>query len=390
MKFTPFTVLCATGLLAIFSSTISKSPVLPLFARHLGADPTGVGLIAGISAFAGVAFSVPAGLLADRLGKKRMILTSAVIFATVPFAYLAVHSLWQLAVVRFFHGFATAIFVPVAMALVAGLSRKERGEKLGWFSTSTLVGRFLAPLVGGGLLSLYSLESSTGYTLVYLVCGGAGLTALALASRLHVPEETSKPGQSWDKTFQVFKTVVRHREILLTCLVEAAILFAYGTFETFLPLYAVAGGIPTAQVGIFLSGQIVVLALTKPVMGRFSDAHGRRPQIIAGGLLGAVCIGGFFFASSFLALLVLSVAFGLCLSVVTSATSAYIADLSSPEGRGSAMGVLGSIMDIGHTTGPLVAGVVAASFGYPHAFLGAALVLLCVSLLFFLKSSTSR
>jgi len=386
MKFSPFLFLCATGLLAIFSSTISKSPVLPLFARHLGADPAGIGLIAGISAFAGVAFSVPAGMLADRFGKKRLILVAAAIFATAPFGYLAVNSLWQLALVRFFHGFATAIFVPVAMALVSGLSRQERGEKLGWFSTSTLVGRFMAPLVGGGILSLYALESSTGYTVVYLVCGGAGLAALALASRLPVAAESTTLGQSWAETFQVFKTVVLHREILLTCFVEAAILFAYGTFETFLPLYAVANGITTTQVGIFLSGQIVVLALTKPIMGRFSDRHGRRPQIIAGGLLGAACIGGFFFVSSFLPLLGLSIAFGLCLSVVTSATSAYIADLSSPEARGSAMGLLGSIMDIGHTTGPLISGFVASAFGYTHAFLGAALVLLSVSL-FFLSQS---
>jgi len=67
--------------------------------------------------------------------------------------------------------------------------------------------------------------------------------------------------------------------------------------------------------------------------------------------------------------LCLSITFGLCLSVVTSATSAYIADLSSQQARGSAMGILGSIMDIGHTSGPLLSGVVAASFGYTQSFL---------------------
>ncbi|MBA3014870.1 MAG: MFS transporter [Proteobacteria bacterium] len=382
MKLNPFLFLCATGLLAIFSSTISKSPALPLFARHLGADPSGIGFIAGISAFAGVAFSVPAGMMADRFGKKQMILVATTIFATAPFGYLVVNTLWQLALVRFFHGFATAIFIPVAMALVSGLSQKERGEKLGWFSTATLLGRFMAPIVGGGILGLYSLESSTGYTLVYLVCSGVGIATLAMASSLSVPQEPKQISQSWLEMFYVFKTVALHRNILLTCFVEAAILFAYGTFETFLPLYAVNNGLTTTQIGIFLSGQIIVLALTKPIMGKFSDRHGRRPQIFAGGVLGAASIGGFYFVSSFLPLFCLSITFGLCLSVVTSATSAYIADLSSSEAHGSAMGLLGSIMDIGHTTGPLLSGIVAASFGYAHSFLGAALVLLCVSLLF--------
>lgn len=387
MKLSPFTFLCATGLLAIFSSTISKSPVLPLFANHLGAGPTGVGLVASISAFAGVVFSVPAGILADRFGKKRLIVAASLIFASAPFGYLMVTNIWQLAVVRFYHGFATAIFLPVAMALVSSLSSKERGEKLGWFSTATLVGRFMAPVVGGGILGLFGVSSSSSYYVVYAVCGGAGLLTLLLTFMLPVPDERTPSGQSWHETFRVFKAVIQNRTILATCFVEAAILFSYGTFETFLPLYAVEHGMSATQIGVFLSGQIIVLALTKPIMGKFSDRHGRRPQIITGGVLGAACTGGFSLFSSFFPLLLLSISFGLCLSIVTSATSAFIADLSSQQARGSAMGLLGSIMDIGHTTGPLLSGVIASSFGYGRSFLGAALVLLIVAVLFFFTSN---
>ncbi len=389
MKLSPFLFLCVTGFFAIFSSTISKSPVLPLFAGHLGAAPFGIGLIAGISAFAGVTFSVPAGMLADRFGKKRLIMIAAAIFVSAPFGYLLVTTLWQLALVRLYHGFATAIFVPVAMALVSSLSDKERGEKLGWFSTATLAGRFLAPTIGGATLGSFSLEASAGYTAVYLVCGGAGVVTLILAYLLPVPEETEQAGQPWSETYRVFKTVIADRNILVTCVVEAAILFAYGTFETFLPLYAVQNGLIAAHVGILLSGQIIVLALTKPIMGKFSDTHGRKPQIFTGGLMGAACMGGFPFVTSFLSLLCLSIIFGLCLSVVTSATSAYIADLSSPEARGSAMGMLGSIMDIGHTAGPIISGLVAASFGFGQSFAAAAFVLLSVSLFFYLHDGTT-
>jgi len=382
MPFSPFLLLCVVGWLAIFSSTLSKSPALPLFAAHLGAEPSAIGLIAATSAFAGVAFSVPAGMLADRFGKKRLLMVAATIFATAPFGYLLVTTIWQLALIRFYHGFATAIFVPVAMALVSELSQKERGEKLGWFSTATLAGRFLAPVTGGALLGLNTLASFSGYTLVYLVCAGGGLLAFLLALKLPGPEVKTRALQPWAETFRVFTIVIQNRRILMTCIVEAAILFAYGTFETFLPLRAIENGLTTVQIGIFLSGQIIVLALTKPLMGRFSDTHGRRPQICAGGLLGASCVAGFSVAASFLPLLCLSVAFGLCLSVVTSATSAYIADLSTNEARGSAMGLLGAIMDIGHTTGPFVSGLVAAAAGYAFSFLVAATILLAITLLF--------
>jgi len=169
---------------------------------------------------------------------------------------------------------------------------------------------------------------------------------------------------------KTFRAVLSDRAILITASVEAAILFAYGTFETFLPLYSVSIGLNPYEVGIFLSAQVITLAASKPFMGRFSDRHGRRPQIFAGALIGAVCIGCFSLFSSFIPLLILSMAFGLSLSIVTSATSAYIADLSSIESRGSAMGLLGSIMDIGHTAGPLCSGVIASHFGYAKAFVG--------------------
>jgi MFS transporter, DHA1 family, multidrug resistance protein len=65
-KFTPFILLCTSGLIAIFSSTISKSPVLPLFTAHLGATPVGVGIIAGVSAFTGIIASIPAGIFSPR------------------------------------------------------------------------------------------------------------------------------------------------------------------------------------------------------------------------------------------------------------------------------------------------------------------------------------
>jgi len=382
MRSSPFVILCTTGLFAIFSSTISKSPVLPLFASHMGADPSGVGLIASVSAFAGVLFSIPAGMLSDRLGKRSMLVVSSVIFATAPFLYLLAAKIWQLALVRFYHGLATAIFIPVAMALVSELFHGERAEKMGWFSTATLLGRFMAPLAGGAILGAMALRPAEGFRLVYVVCGLAGLTTFVMALRVPHIEVMPQRTEPWRETFSAFRSVLADRAILTTCLVEASILFAYGTFETFLPLYSISIGLTAYEVGILLSSQVITLALLKPVMGKFSDRRGRRPQIFAGTLIGAACTGLFSFFRSFMPLLVLSVAFGFSLSVITAATSAYVADLSGRGARGSAMGLLGSVMDIGHATGPIVSGVVASLFGYPKAFAGSSLVLLAVGLLF--------
>lgn len=390
LKNTTFIILCTSGLFAIFSSTISKSPVLPLFTVYLGANPAVVGIIAAVSAFTGIVASIPAGILSDKIGRKKMLIFSAIVFSTAPFLYLFITQIWHLAIVRFYHGLATAIFVPVAMALVADLFQQERGEKMGWFSTSTLGGRFVAPIVGGALIGAITFSPAMSFKAVYIVCGLAGIVTLILILKLKTPAEKEPNKLPRSELFGLFKMVISNRFILITSAVEASILFAYGTFETFLPLYAIKVGLTAYEIGIFLSAQILVLALTKPIMGRFSDKHGRKPQIFVGTIIGSICIGSFFFFQSFIPLLFLSIVFGFCISIVTSATAAFIADLSNIVSRGSAMGTLGSIMDIGHTTGPIVAGLVALYFGLGYSFISASIMLMFIAIVFGVSVMLSR
>lgn len=390
MRASPFTLLCSAGLLAIFSSTISKSPVLPLFASYLGADPSGVGMIASVSAFTGIIASIPAGVLSDRLGRRKMLIFSAIVFSTAPYLYLVATQLWQLAVIRFYHGFATAIFIPVAMALVSDLFQKERGEKIGWFSTSTLIGRFMAPIIGGAIIGALVFSPDLSYKAIYIVCGIAGVLTLVLALRLPVPEGKEGNGLRWSEALSSFKMVASNRGIIITAFIEAAILFVYGTFETFLPLYSIKVGLSAYEVGIFLAAQVITLALTKPIMGRFSDRHGRKPQILLGSITGALSVAIISLFTSFVPLFALSILLGLSLSVVTSATSAFIADLSSRETHGSAMGILGSIMDVGHTAGPLASGFVIKYLGFGQAFIAASFVLVLAAFLFWLGVMAGR
>src|SRR4030042_3939285 len=133
-KLSPFVLLCILGGLAIFSSTMAKNPALPLFIRSLGVSKGTVGLIAAASTVVGIVVSLPAGILSDLYGRKRVLLASAVVFASAPFLYLLVRTPWQLVAVRIYHGLATAILGPVALAAVADTFEARRGEDRGWES----------------------------------------------------------------------------------------------------------------------------------------------------------------------------------------------------------------------------------------------------------------
>ncbi|MCL5289591.1 MAG: MFS transporter [Firmicutes bacterium] len=146
------------GLAAIFSSTLSKTPVLPLYASHLGATDAQVGWIAAASTLPGIFMSYFAGAMSDKYGWRRLLFISLFIFATAPFLYLLADSSIELAGVRFYHGFATAILGPVAMAAIVSVSGERKGEMLSLYSSSTMVGRALAPFVGGVLLGMWGFK----------------------------------------------------------------------------------------------------------------------------------------------------------------------------------------------------------------------------------------
>jgi len=131
IRISPFLLLCLTGGLAIFSSTMAKNPVLPLFIRSLGVSVGTLGFIAAASTVVGIVVSLPAGVVSDVIGRRRVILVAAFVFATAPFLYLLVDLPWQLVLVRIYHGLATAILGPVAMAAVADTYEQGRGERMG-------------------------------------------------------------------------------------------------------------------------------------------------------------------------------------------------------------------------------------------------------------------
>src|SRR3972149_4199930 len=89
-----------------------------------------LGLIVAASTVTGILIKLPAGALSDILGRRRMMLLGCLFFAGPPFLYPLVKHTNQLLLLRFLHGFATAIFSPVAAAYVVDLFEEGRGETL--------------------------------------------------------------------------------------------------------------------------------------------------------------------------------------------------------------------------------------------------------------------
>jgi MFS family permease len=355
------------GALAIFSSTISKSPILPLFAKSLGATGAQIGWIASASTIPGILVSYLAGDLADRYGYKKILMGSLLIFASAPFFYLLVRDPLGLGAARFYHGFATAAFGPVAMAAIAAFSGRNTGQNLSLYSSATMVGRALAPTVGGAAYEF------GGPISVYLIAGVAGILALAAAAWFF-----RKPGGTENKEaahlkkddalqisfFRKLWGLLKYRPLLLVGILDACAYFSYGAFEMIFPLYAKQRGLTTGQIGLLLGIQLAGIILFKPLFGRASDRFGRLPMMVAGLL---TCTLSFFLLAVLkpaYAIAPLILVYGLGFALITASTSALAADVARKGQLGASLGILSTLMDVGQTFGPPAIGAVSDVFSY--------------------------
>jgi MFS family permease len=150
-----------------------------------------------------------------------------------------------------------------------------------------------------------------------------------------------------------------------------------GALEAFLPIYAVTvAGLNEFQAGLLWGVQVLVTILSKPIMGRISDRYGRRPLIIVGMVLCALSFGAIPLLHQFYLLLITATFFGLGEALVTSSAAALVADICQERHFGTAMGTFGTIFDVGHAAGPIVAGLLLAKLDYLPSFwiMGSALI----------------
>ncbi len=379
------------GFFAIFSTTLSKSPVLPLFAQALGSGNATLGMISAVSPFAGILCSFPVGVLSDKIGRRRLLIVSGVVFVIAPLLYLFISDPLMLIPVRFFHGFGTAILGPVAAALLVDRFPGRKGEVLGQYSSATLMGRSLAPLSGGVLLSYFATYPGLiSYQVVYVVAFIAAVPAFAITLLY------SEKGHH-DVVFVQFKEFTRSfgaffgdRVLRATAFVEMAIYFSFGAFETFFPVFLFDSGFAAFEIGIIFSVQVVLMAITKPLFGRVADRVDKRVQILVGLFLIGISVAFIPYFSSLAVFLLISITAGLGLSLSTVATGAYIGEIAAKKEIGASMGALSSTMDIGHSLGPLVTGlIIGYTLSYQAGFM-AGLVLTLATAVFFMWSAIKR
>ena len=378
-----FLLICTVGIFCFISYNMVRMPVLALFAEQLGAGPERIGLIVSVSTLTGVLLKLPSGALSDIYGRRFLLRIGVVAFGLPPFLYLFITDLNSLTALRFVHGLATAIFAPSALATVAELYRERRGAALGTYTACTQSGALLGPFIGGYLAHV------AGFDFAFVTAGVCGCIAIVLFYSLHLDVATPRVHQKGMRPllaemWKGFAIVAKNRKVLITSVTDGAKMIANGALMAFLPLYGLTVGLNPGEVGLLFSVQAGTSFFSKPIMGRVSDRVGRQPLIVIGLLICAVTFACMPHVSIFAVLLLLSAGFGFGEAVVSSSSSALVADSSEFKTLGAGMGMQGTIMDIGHASGPLLAGILIANMSYAGAFTIIASLQVAAALVFWL------
>ena len=356
--------LCAAGFVAYCSYAICRTPLLPLFARELGAGPSLIGFVMGASTLTGIVVKLPAGALSDVFGRRRLLIAGALVFATLPFTYLAASTLLVLIVLRFAHGTATAIFGPVASASLSDIAPPaNRGSWLSAYSTAQGAGQALGPVLAGYLIA------AGRFDLAFAAAGVIGLGVPIIVSGWRGSSEASRNRAPWQEFTRGVREVARDRLVLVTSGAQAAQFVLNGTLNAFLPLYGrEVLGLTVTQLGWLFGAQTLTTLAVRPAIGWVSDRAGRRWIIVTGLTVCSVAVLFVSFATNTAEIFTVTIAYAVGVAITTAATSAYITDVTHRARYGAAHGVFGTIYDVGDALGPIAAGILVASMGYTRMF----------------------
>jgi len=368
---------------AMFGETIPQS-FQPLFIAGLGVTPAAVALIYNIRNVLQTLLRPVAGTISDSLGRKNMMLFGMALFAIVPFIYSVAQTPTLPVVAMFVSGLALSIYFPPSEAYASSQYPAEKaGEAMGRYHMGWAVSAIIGPAAGGFLAGFFP-----DYRPLFVLSGV--ITALGFLLIWKYTEDDRdascpmKPGVQIQKILSEFPSTLRrllgNRKVLAASTAIFAHAFCHWGLIAFIPLLGAELGMNVFMIGLTLTANAIVIAVSLPVIGSLSDRVGRFTPIAAGLLLSVPTFALFPLTPYLWMLPVLNAVLGLCAVLVFPVSQAATMEALSPGDRGSATGVWGMIMSLGGTVGMFAMGGVLSVSSIEWVFYASAGVTLLLSL----------
>jgi predicted MFS family arabinose efflux permease len=361
-------VAAATWVLAFMLT----QPIYPLYVRDLGATPLQIGMLISLSSALSLVLQIPLTLVAERVGKTRMLVFGLVISSTSRIMYAYAGSFSQLPLIVAYAAL-TAGFNQLAMSIVSDMApATSQGDALGRYLTFLGVGMLLGPALCSVLIA------SLTYQQLYLI--SAGIPVLGIALLLvwapRVPGVTTRIERPKIGARESLGRILRNRNVMLLSYCRLSFSTGQSLFMTLFSIYATEDlGISASTVALLFTVRGLTNVLTRYPVGRLSDRIGRKKPIIAA--FSALTVA-FLITATQRSTLLLGVAmtiYGLSWGTRAVTEWALLTDLVEPEIKTISMSYMSSIFGLGSTLGSILAGVLSLYLPFTTIFLIAAAII---------------
>jgi len=351
----------------VFVSAFQLLPTAPFHIIDLGGSTFASGLFLGFLTYAS-AFSAPAtGAIADRLGQRRILITSSVALALFSIAYAVITDYRILLALVIVHGvFWSGLLSASAAYMINMLPERRRAEGIGYWGLSSVAAIALAPTLG-----FWIYRHGWGWLCAEAAALNVIMCVIAITLKEHDPAPVHQAGS---------KGLLEWRVLLLSGTLFLYS-YSYGGITSFAAMYADANLVTPK--GIYLTTLALVILVTRPTAGRLGDRLGYRrvflPCLVLISLGLALLAMGGTRASMIISAIIFGVGFGTAYPVYVS----YVMRDVSPARRGAAFGAILAAFDTGIGTGSTTMGWVIQRHGFPFAF-GVAAAISALALPYFL------
>lgn len=365
-----------------------RLPVIPLYARSIGADTVQIGIINSAFLLIAGIMSLPLGILSDRFGRKLFASLGLIVLSVTSFLLYFSKTPMQIMWIYLLFGAGLAAFGPTMMSFVADFSpRTHLGRSYGWYTTAIYTSMSLGPAIGGfiaqqmGFLQVFLISGMIIFLSFWVVVLFLPPTHLVIADR----PKKRKPSI-------IVRELLKNRPLLSCWLATFGGCFALGMFVTFLPLHAQNQSLTVWQIGLVFAVQGLANALSRIPFGHLSDKVANRSTLVVIGFIGfAASMAGFAISKSTIHFVTFAIAFGASMGLAFTSVGALIAEVVSLESRGLAMGGYNTCIYFGMMASSASMGGIIRKIGFEGGFFITAVInLFLVGFFYLLMKEFSR
>ena len=340
----------------VYQGILMLIPTFPLYIKQMGGNDLQASLPFAVVSISALIVRSISGNAADTLGRRPLLIAGMCLLIIFNCSYFVVSGISIILMLRFCQGIGWGMTSTVLATIMSDIvSAKRRGEGVGYFALSIILGTSFATVVGIEAMKLYNFDV---VLLISTLTVGIGMLLTQGISIVSIKKvynsNRSKQGLIWSDLFE--------KSALLPAFLCFLHSITFGGIMSFIMLFGQETGIE--NVGIYFVGHVSMILISRPFAGKLFDRRGHAFVIVPGVLFMIVGLFMLSYATSIYSLVAASLCYGLGYGATHPSLQAWAIQRAPAERKGAANGTFLSSLDLGYAIGAVLLGLIATHTNY--------------------------